>query len=107
MTFIDKHRDCLSVDFVCTTLNREREGGFISSRGYRNAKSRQLSVRAKRDERLVEIVAQIHASNYSVYGVRKMWHALFVGVQRYVTGNACWSSALVVQVMPGEYDTSD
>lgn len=58
----------------------------VMPRGYRNAKSRQLSVRAKRDERLVDLVAQIHASNYSVYGVRKMWHALFVGVQRYVTG---------------------
>ncbi|MGV9217157.1 IS3 family transposase [Arcanobacterium canis] len=58
------------------SLNREREGGFIPSRGYRNAKSRQLSARAKRDERLVELVGQIHASNYSVYGVRKMWHAL-------------------------------
>ncbi|MGV9188049.1 hypothetical protein ACTOVJ_08100 [Arcanobacterium canis] len=57
------------------SLNREREGGFIPSRGYRNAKSRQLSARAKRDEQLIEFVCKIHKENYAVYGVRKMWHA--------------------------------
>ncbi|MGV9181792.1 IS3 family transposase [Arcanobacterium canis] len=76
IAFIEQYRDRFSVEFICTTLNRERLGGFISSRGYRDAKSRELSARAKRDQQLIELVRQIHASNYSVYGVRKMWHAL-------------------------------
>lgn len=75
-TFVGKHCDCFRVEFMCVSLNREREGGFIPSRGYRNAKSRQLSARAKRDEQLIEFVCKIHKENYAVYGVRKMWHAL-------------------------------
>ena len=76
ITFIDHYRDRFSVEFICATLNKECEGGFISSRGYRDAKKRQLSARAMRDEQLVELIGQIHASNYSVYGVRKIWRAL-------------------------------
>ena len=49
---------------------------FITSRGYRAAKSRPLSDRALKDEALFEIIVQIHAENYGVYGVRKMWHAM-------------------------------
>ena len=76
IAFIDEYRDRFSVEFMCATLNKEREGGFLTSRGYRDAKRRLPSKRAIRDSELVEIVREIHAENYGVYGVRKMWHAL-------------------------------
>ena len=76
IAFIDEYRDRFTVEFICRTLNKEREGGFLSSRGYRDAKRRPMSKRALRDSKLVEIVRRVHAENYGVYGVRKMWHAL-------------------------------
>lgn len=76
IAFIDEYRDRFSVEFICRTLNKEREGGFLTSRGYRDAKARPRSRRALRDCKLAEKVKEIHAENYGVYGVRKMWHAL-------------------------------
>ncbi|MBN6768961.1 helix-turn-helix protein [Micrococcus yunnanensis] len=43
---------------------------------YRAAKTRPASARALRDVLLLEEVKRIHAENYSVYGVRKMHHAM-------------------------------
>ncbi|AEX47716.1 transposase-like protein [Corynebacterium diphtheriae BH8] len=74
--FIDKYRDRFSVEFICTTLNTHREGGFLTSRGYRQPKARGLSARSLRDATLVEHISEVHAANYGVYGIRKMWHAL-------------------------------
>ncbi|MBG9245106.1 IS3 family transposase, partial [Corynebacterium belfantii] len=71
-----EYRDRFSVEFICRTLNKEREGGFLTSRGYRDAKARPRSRRALHDCKLAEKVKEIHAENYGVYGVRKMWHAL-------------------------------
>ncbi|ERA47996.1 transposase-like protein [Corynebacterium diphtheriae DSM 43988] len=45
-------------------------------RGYRQSKARGLSARALRDATLVEHISEVHAANYGVYGIRKMWHAL-------------------------------
>ncbi|WP_414835941.1 IS3 family transposase [Corynebacterium stationis] len=61
---------------MCKTLNTHRAGGFITSRGYRQSKARGLSSRRLRDIALVEHIRKIHAENYGVYGVRKMWHTL-------------------------------
>ncbi|MGP5729487.1 IS3 family transposase [Corynebacterium casei] len=61
---------------MCKTLNTHRGGGFITSRGYRQPKVRGLSSRRLRDIALVERIREIHAENYGVYGVRKMWHTL-------------------------------
>lgn len=76
IAFIDKYRDRFSLEFICATLNRQRQGGFITSRGYRNAKYGTPSARSIRDRNLAAKIRQIHAVNYGVYGVRKMWHAL-------------------------------
>lgn len=76
IAFIDEYRDRFSVEFICTTLNKQRQGGFITSRGYRNAKYGTPSARSIRDRELVAAIRQVHAANYGVYGVRKMWHAL-------------------------------
>lgn len=76
IAFIDEYRDRFSVEFICTTLNTHRVGGFITSRGYRQSKARGLSTRSVRDAGLVEHIRDVHGRNYGVYGVRKMWHAL-------------------------------
>lgn len=74
--FIDEHRDCFSIEFMCKTLNAHRAGGFITSRGYRQSKARGLSSRRLRDVALAEHISEVHAENYGVYGVRKMWRTL-------------------------------
>ncbi|RUP92362.1 IS3 family transposase, partial [Corynebacterium pseudodiphtheriticum] len=73
--FINEHRDQFGVEAICRVLNTT-ECGFITSRGYRAAKSRPVSARALRDAILIEELKRIHAENYSVYGVRKMHHAM-------------------------------
>ncbi len=72
--FIDEHRDRFGVEFLCRTL-RTAVRGFLTSRGYRAAKSRPTSVRQLRDKLLVSEIQRLHAKHYSVYGRRKM-HAL-------------------------------
>ncbi|MDK8479271.1 DDE-type integrase/transposase/recombinase [Corynebacterium pseudodiphtheriticum] len=71
--FIDEYRNRFTVEFICTTLKNNREGGFITSRGYRQSKARGQSARRLRDGVLVERISAVHQANY---GVRKMWHAL-------------------------------
>ena len=75
IAFIDEHRDQFGVEAICRTL-RATECGFITSRGYRAAKTRPASARALRDVLLLEELRRIHMENYSVYGVRKMHHAM-------------------------------
>ena len=73
--FIDEHRDQLGVEAICRVLSAT-ECGFITSRGYRAAKAPPASARALRDEALLPEIRPIHSENYSVYGVRKMHHAM-------------------------------
>ena len=73
--FIDEHRDQFGVEAICRVLSAT-ECGFITSRGYRAAKARPASTRALRDEVLLPELRRIHAENYSVYGIRKMHHAM-------------------------------
>lgn len=72
--FIDEYRERFGVELICRTL-RPAVQGFITSRGYRAAKTRVASARQLRDELLVPEVARLHAENYGVYGRPKM-HAL-------------------------------
>lgn len=76
IAFIDKYRDCFSVECICRVLNGHTVGGFISPRGYRAAKTRQTCARKLRDAVLVEEIMRIFDENFRVYGVRKMWHAM-------------------------------
>lgn len=48
----------------------------MSARGYRAAKSRQVSARALSDQLIGAEIARLHAENYGVYGVRKMHRLL-------------------------------
>lgn len=75
IAFIDEYRDRFSVEFICRVLGEYTIGGFITSRGYRLAKSRPVSARSIRDRMLIDELKSIHARNYGVYGVHKIWHA--------------------------------
>ena len=59
-----------------TTVKNNRESGFITSRGYHQSKARGMSARRLRDAALLEHLSHVHADNYGVYGVWKMWPAL-------------------------------
>ena len=73
--YIDTYRDHFGVERICRVLDAT-EGGFITSRGYRAAKTRVRSARELKDDLLIGEIQRIYAQNYSVYGVRKIWHAL-------------------------------
>ena len=44
--------------------------------GTANPKLEGSSARSLRDTALLEHISTVHSTNYGVYGVRKMWHAL-------------------------------
>ena len=75
IAFIDMHRDQFGVEAICRTLSAT-ECGFITSRGYRAAKTRPASERSVRDAMLGQEIRRVHVENYSVYGVRKMHQAM-------------------------------
>jgi putative transposase len=54
-----------------------REYGWqIAPSGYWAAKKRRPSARQLSDTALLADIGRIHADNYGVYGVRKVWHEL-------------------------------
>lgn len=59
---------------ICRVL-RQADRGFITSRGYRKASQRTPSARALSDSLLIPEIRRVHAENFSVYGIRKTWHA--------------------------------
>jgi len=75
IAYIDMYRDQFGVELICRTLGAT-EGGFLTSRGYRAAKTRPASDRHLRDAALIPVIERIHAENYGVYGARKIWHAM-------------------------------
>ena len=75
MSFIDEHRDRFGgVEPICTTLTAH--GCSIDPSTYYKAKKRPPSARAVRDAQLKELISQVHAENYEVYGARKVWREL-------------------------------
>ncbi|HIY64729.1 MAG TPA: IS3 family transposase [Candidatus Agrococcus pullicola] len=75
IAYIDLYRDQFGVELICRTL-AATDGGFITSRGYRAAKTRPASDRQLRDAELLPVIEQIHADNYGVYGSRKIWRVM-------------------------------
>ncbi len=67
--FIDERRGQFGVEPMCRLLP-------IAPSTYYAAKSRPPSARAQRDRVLTEEIRRVHASNYDVYGVRKVWRQL-------------------------------
>lgn len=73
--YVDAYRDQFAVELICRVLSNTA-GGFMTSRGYRAAKSRPMSKRAIRDQVLGDEMERLHAENYGVYGVRKMYYLM-------------------------------
>jgi putative transposase len=69
------HRDQFGVELICRVL-RAAIPGFLTSRGYRAARTRPPSDREIRDEQLIADLREVHRNNYSVYGVLKMHQAM-------------------------------
>lgn len=67
--FVDEHRGRFGVEPICRTLD-------VSASAYYHRKTGARSRRSLEDERLVEKIRQLHATNYYAYGSRRMWKAL-------------------------------
>ena len=67
--YIDEHRARFGVEPICQTL-------AIAPSSYYAAKVRPPSARSLRDEELKAGISRVHAANYAVYGVRKVWRQL-------------------------------
>ena len=72
--YIDAHKDEFGVEPICTTLTEA--GVKIAPSTYYAARSRPPSARSVRDTHVTERIKEVHAENYSVYGVRKVHAAL-------------------------------
>lgn len=75
ISFIDTYKEEFGVEAICRVL-QQADRGFITSRGYRKASTRIPRAKALRDSLLIPEIQRVHAENFSVYGVRKMWHAM-------------------------------
>ena len=67
--YIEAHRATFGVEPICQVL-------AVAPSSYYAAQTRPLSARSIRDEELKREIARIHAANFGVYGVRKLWRAL-------------------------------
>ena len=75
IAFIDTYRDQFGVELICRIL-RAAIPGFLTSRGYRAARTRPACDREIRDEQLIADLRTVHKNNFSVYGVKKMHRAM-------------------------------
>nr|WP_231135160.1 IS3 family transposase [Motilibacter deserti] len=73
-TFIDQHREEFGVEPICSTLTEA--GVAIAPSTYYAAKARPRSARAVRDAAVAGEIARVHAENFGVYGVRKVYRQL-------------------------------
>jgi putative transposase len=74
VAFVDSHQGEYGVQPVLQAL--EDTPAQIAPSTYYAAKTRPASARSRRDVELIEMIKQIHAENYGVYGARKIWHEL-------------------------------
>jgi putative transposase len=74
VAFVDSHQAEHGVQPVLQAL--EDTPAQIAPSTYYAAKNRPVSARSRRDAALIEVIKQIHAVNYGVYGARKVWHEL-------------------------------
>ncbi|OLT17731.1 integrase [Serinicoccus sp. CUA-874] len=72
--FIDEHKGEHGVEPICRAL--QDTDAQIAPSTYYATKKRPASARALRDLALITVIARVHATNYGVYGARKVWHAL-------------------------------
>jgi len=67
--YIDAHRSTYGVEPICQVL-------AIAPSSYYAARTRPPSKRSLEDEKLQDRIERVHAKNFEVYGVRKVWHQL-------------------------------
>jgi putative transposase len=67
--YIDQNRASYMVEPICRTLE-------IAPSSYYAARSLPPSARALADNELKDKISEIHAENFAVYGVRKVWRVL-------------------------------
>jgi putative transposase len=67
--FVDEHRARFGVEPICRVLG-------VSASAYYQRASGERSGRQIEDERLLELIREIHARNYFAYGSWRMWKAL-------------------------------
>ena len=91
MTFIDQHTDVFGVEPIRRVLTEH--GCPMSTSTYYAAKRRPPSARAVRDAELDTHIQRIHATNYGVYGARKVWQQLLREGHRVARNGACARSA--------------
>jgi len=72
--FIEHHRGRFGVEPICRVMD-------FNPSTYYAARDRAPSARARRDEHLKDEIARVHAENYGVYGVRKVWRQLAQSAQ--------------------------
>lgn len=106
--YIDTFKSDFGTRPCCRVQGSHLEGGFITSRGYRAAKTTAVSARHLQDQMLIPELIKIHEANYGVYGVCKMWKAMHrqgwsIGreqtLHRYCTAERLW--ALVFSLLCG------
>ncbi|WP_405531042.1 IS3 family transposase [Streptomyces canus] len=74
VAFIDEFKRVFGVEPICRVLSGH--GLKIATSTYYAAKNRAPSARAMRDADLKVQIGRVHADNYGVYGVRKVWRQL-------------------------------
>ncbi len=67
--YIEANRATFGVEPICQVL-------AVAPSSYYAARSRPPSARAIRDQELKVDIVRVHAANFGVYGVRKLWWAL-------------------------------
>ena len=67
--FVDEHRARFGVEPICKTLGVSASAYYQRATGHR-------SRRAVEDERLLDLIRELHARNYYAYGSWRMWKAL-------------------------------
>lgn len=67
--YIDEHKDRFGVEPICQHLP-------IAPSTYYDVKTRPPSARTLKDEQLRAQIRRVHASNFGVYGARKVWRQL-------------------------------
>lgn len=82
VAFIDEHRDAYGVEPICRVLPIAPSVYYQHRRWQREPDTR--SERMRRDERLCADIRRVWASNFEVYGARKVWKHLVNVEQRAV-----------------------
>lgn len=74
IAFVDRYREEYGVEPIARVLPIAPSTYYEHAARVRDP--RRLSIRQQRDRRLCDDIQRVHAENFSVYGVRKVWRQL-------------------------------